>query len=215
MSEPNRLIDALVDDLAPVKPVARLRLHLLSLLGVGTVFALAALAWKGLRPGLAPAVSAFGGYTWLVASLGGGVVLALLGGLALMRPGREQLGAASAWTGVVALASSAALLVFGASGADLSATARFDMLCLQQATLLGLLPCVGLLAFASRGWPSQTRLATASLALAAGALGGLVTHLACSLETAVHLAVGHGASPWLLAALFTLPAERWLRSRQG
>ena len=202
-------IRELARDLAPVKPIPRLRV-------VGAVvlvtWALAFVAdellgGRALRPAADPA---WASPSYLAALLG--IALAALGAtgaaLASAVPGRE--GTARIGLRVTALGLALALAgwilgVSGGAGDHAGESAGAVLSCAGRALALGVVPALLACGFAARAALRRPVLA-AGMALAGGvALGAVAVHASCPSNSPLHQLVAHTLAPVAAAALFTAP----------
>lgn len=205
------LIEALVEDVRPVRPVMSLRS------AVGIVIG----AWGGLlavvlltldRPPGAHALGVDTVYAVSFLGLFGAGIGAALAALAASRPGRDRVERAGARAAAGALL---ATLGLGLVGAFLGAAQTPDVAaaadCFRSGLVLALVPVVLVAALVLRGYPLRpTRVAALAL-LGAGALGGTIVHLACSILEPGHWLAGHASVPLVAAAVGVLPLAGVLR----
>ena len=212
MSTTDRLVDGLLEDLEPVRPVPRLRSAFAIVLATWAALLGSVLWSQATTPGAAQLISeriylvSFVGL--FVAALG-----ATLSTLAGTRPGRgraEILGLAVA---LASLAIAAASCVVGivALGHDVPTPAGADAMCFQKGSLLSLLPGGVILSFLVRGWAEHPIRAAAFGLVAAGALGATIVHLSCDFVGPRHLIIGHMSIPLVLAILGLYPLGVLLR----
>lgn len=213
-----RLIDALAQDLVPVRPIPPLRAGVAAVLGVGLAGALVLVLRTGMRPEL---TAAFASAPF--ASVGVGLLLAALGGvvaaLAASVPGRERearAGTAIAALGVLLAAGGAALLLAlrGALGAGAwpgPVPISGHLGCLARALALGLAPLAVASFYVVRAVPRDARALALTGAAGCAALGALAVHLTCRVEGALHLLAGHALAP--LAGLLVGAPALWLLFR--
>lgn len=208
------LVEALVRDLAPVRPLPRLRVVAGAALGLWVLGALAVLAAFGSRPGWA-VLGAGAGPCAVALGLGLAGFAAVILALARSVPGR---GRAAGIAGIAAgfgllVALGAALLIAVAEPAPAEPAPRIaDVRCLGGALLAALLPGAAVAWFCGRALvhgPVAVALAAATGTAALGALGMLS---GCPFPDPRHLLTGHAAAPVLGAALLTLPVLVALRA---
>lgn len=207
--DPTRdLVRELASDLAPVKPLPRLRFVAAAVLLAWLAIAVVSVALKGLAPTF---------FTTLPRPLGaGGIFLALLAGglggalgaLALAIPGRERLARAGlalcAAGGALALAVAVALVARGLPAAWRLPVAG-DLACVLLALMVGIVPALSLAWFAGRAAPFRPLAIALAAAASAAALGGSVAQACCAVEEPMHLLVGHALAPALGAFVLALP----------
>ncbi len=208
-----RVIQRLAEDLAPVRPVPRLRVALATVLAAWA----AVLAFVLLRDG---ARAELWGSLFSNAAFGGvfvGLALAAIGGaaagLASGVPGREAVvrtGSAAALAGLAA-AAGLCLVFLAAFGASDGSPFSTDGICFRRSAVFAVLPAAGLVAFSVRGWVQRPLRAGAIALLGAVALGSLVAHVSCPFFGARHLLLGHVGAPVALALLGALPLGLTLR----
>jgi hypothetical protein len=209
------LIDDLVRDLAPVRPIPRLRAVALGVAGLWLLAALLVLLVSGTRPGLAALVAG-----WGPAAVSAGLTAAGLGAMiaALARsvPGREgtaALAATAACAGlVVALAAALLFAVTGPAAAEPAPLAA-DAGCLVRALLVALAPAGAVAWFAGRALAHEPLAVALVAATGAAALGGVGVLCGCPFADPRHLLTGHAAAPVLGVVLLTLPVLVALRAR--
>ncbi len=214
MSDPtHELIRELASDLAPVRPLPRLRSAVLTLVGIWLGVAAFTLAWKGVKPEMWGA---------LLLPIGpGGVVLGLLlagaGGLvaslALALPGREAAARAGR-----RLAIAGVLLACLVGGLVLTAGPRgpsaLDAPCLVAALAIALAPALAAAWFAGRAAPFHPLSIALAAATATGALGGAVAQVTCPVHELGHLLWGHAIAPALGLVVLTIPLLIALRASE-
>lgn len=209
----DRLIATLSDDLAPVRPLPRLRsafaivlavwATLLGLVVIGGESAIASGSLMGSRVYLA----SFAGL--LVAALG-----ATASALGAGVPGRERVEFMGAVLAAFGLFSGAAACLFGMQslGTDAHiAPAGLDAMCFEHGALLSLLPAGVILSFLVRGWTAHPVRAALIALLGAGALGGSIVHLSCGFLGPKHVIMGHMSVPIVLGLLGVYPLGVLLR----
>ena len=204
-----RFIEALADDLTPVRPIARLRRIGAGVALVWLVVAAGALAVRGLRAELlsamleSPAVGVI--FVGLVLVAVGGVGA----GLAASVPGREAVVRGSLATGLLGVSLSAVvggyLVLRGGAPLVPAAPISADVSCLSVALLLALPPALGALLFMARAAPYRQVLVCLFAATGSVALGALVVHLSCDCIHPRHLILSHALAPVAGALILTLP----------
>jgi hypothetical protein len=199
----------LVQDLPPVKPIARLRVAA-SLIVAVSVAAVAATGWMtGAWPRLGEA--AFWSDPIRVAVLFGLLIAAagaVVAALASAVPGREAL-ARAGWIS----AGSAAVWSLGcglwavAGGGSQTATSQLagSAGCFAHALVLAIPAALTAGFYLSRGFPPHRLIASGIAAAGAAGLGAVAVHAICSEVGAVHMLVGHCLTPIVAGLLFALP----------
>lgn len=209
----SRLIEELAANLAPVTPLPRLRAAIAGLLAVGTVVVVGVVVGSG---GMTAArLDRAGDSSWLGIAVGL-VLLALggcAGGLASGIPGRNSVakgGAAVAALGfVTALVS--ALVGVGAGESWSAAVSSGAGHCFVSGVTFAIVPVLVGVAIARRAWPLEPRLTAVLVLLGTMALGALAVHLTCPLTNALHMLLGHNATPLVATAIAAPVATLWLR----
>lgn len=213
----DRLVSGLVDDLAPVRPLPRLRSAFSIVLAVWATMLGVVLLTLRHEPG-AHALLANGLY---FASFAGLVVAALggtLSALAAGRPGRTKLEVAGLLVCLAGLLAAAVACLIGMGGLDFGEHASppgLDAMCFREGAFLSILPAGVVLSFLVRGWTARPIRAALAAAIAAGALGASVVHLSCDFLGPRHLLMGHLSVPIVLAALALYPLGVLLRRLRG
>jgi hypothetical protein len=208
------LVDALVRDLAPVRPLPRLRVVATGALLLWALGALAVLAAFGSRPGTA-VLGAGAGASAVALGLGVSGFAAVIAALARSVPGRERdagVAGVAAGVGLLVALGAAVLLAVAAPVAAEPAPRSADLWCLGGALLAALLPGALVAWFCGRALahgPLAVALAAATGAAALGALGMLS---GCPFLDPRHLLTGHAAAPALGAVLLTVPVLLALRA---
>lgn len=208
------LIRELARDLEPVEPIPRLRFAVAALLVLWAAVGALALALLGPRPHLFAALTAWQGAGWVFLGLAMAGVGGLLAALALAVPGRQAAARAGLGLAVLGLAVAGGLggfLLAHAASPGPRAPLAADVHCLAAACLIGLLPALGIVAFAGRAAPFRPRMLAALAAAGAVALGAFVAEAACPYTDPRHVLVAHVLAPAVGAALLTLPLARILR----
>jgi hypothetical protein len=212
---PEQLIDELVREAPPVRPIPRLRT---AMAAVAVAWALAVAAMAALG---APLLTLASGAAWgeprfllVLAGLALVAVGASVAALASAVPGRGRaLGVAGgvATAGLGLAAGGGLWAVWGAAGPGPGDDFLASFACMSEAWLLGLLPVLGICLFLSRGLVRHPGLSLGLAVTGAAALGGVVISLACRLSGGLHLLVGHALAPLLIGMLVALPVGWWLR----
>jgi hypothetical protein len=207
--DPTReLIRDLAGDLAPVRPLPRVRFLAGAVLLLWLAIGVAGVAWKGLAPTfwetLTVPVSAGGIFAGLLVAGIGGVLAAL----ALAIPGRERLARAAFAFGGAGLAIAAGVglaLVARSPLAEWRLPAGHDLPCLITALVVGLVPALALGWFGGRAAPFRPLAIALAAATGAAALGGSVAQATCSAGEPMHLMLGHAIVPAVGAFALALP----------
>ena len=207
------LLDQLVADLAPVKPVPRLWLAVTGPLAAGAAVALTVLLTQGLRSQVWPEFArdvAFFGVLLGLAAIGVGGCTA---GLASAIPGR---GTAVAIAGTAALIGTATAIGVAATMSPWDAAASFSSsaaaACIGWGLIFSLVPVAAGVRLTRRTWAPRPSVTAGLTLLGATALGSLVVHLSCPVLEGRHVLVGHCSTPLLMAALGGVVLGRWMRS---
>lgn len=205
-----RLIDGLVEDLSPVRPIPRLRSAFAVILAVWAALMGVALSSSHARMGESIVEALLHHPIYLASFLGllvaalGGAVSALAAGV----PGRERLevaGLTAAWVGLLAAAIAC---LGGLRAADLQGLgddAQAHAVCFNRGLYLSLLPAGVIFSFLVRGWTAHPLRAASVAVLASGALGVLIVQLGCGWLAPKHLLIGHLSVPIVLIALGFYP----------
>jgi hypothetical protein len=210
------LVQQLVRNLSPVKPIARLRVAAAGVVALW-VAAVVATAWMtGTWP-------RFGDTEfWLdpiaitiLLGLGCVAVAAVVAALASAIPGRERLAQAS---GMGAGLAAIGLIGCGLWAVDGNATESAGSLfagcasCLAHALVLAIPAALAASYYLSRGAPHHRRFASGVAAAGAAGLGALAVHATCSMAGGFHLLLGHCLTPMIAGFVFALPLA-WLIQR--
>jgi hypothetical protein len=202
------LIRVLASDLAPVKPLPRVRFVAAAVLLIWCALGVLGVAWKGLAPTfwqtLAMPVSPGGIFAGLLCAGVGGVLAAL----ALAVPGRERLARAAFALGAAGLAIAAGVgfaLIARSPLVEWRLPGAGDLPCLITALAIGLAPALALGWFGGRAAPFQPLAIALAAAAGAAALGGSVAQATCAADDSMHLMLGHALAPALGAFALTLP----------
>ena len=204
----SELIHALAEDLEPVRPIPRLRTLLVALGLTWAVVAGLAIAVRGLREDwIELALTPFG-TGGLFLALGVVGVGGLVAALALGIPGRESTarsGIAVALVGMAYAAGVGTFLFVQSPVVEWTGNPRGDLTCLGIALAVGLVPALGIAAFAGRA--ATFRPLVLALAAAAGtaALGAAASQAMCPSDDLRHLMFGHLFAPGVGALVLTLP----------
>lgn len=210
-----RLIDGLVDDLEPVKPMIRVRQAFAIVLAVWAAV-LGVVLWAQQHPAGASSFFANGVYLTSFLGLMVAALAATLSALAAAHPGREGLERIALGVSAAGLLGASGVCLVGLMGEGaLTSPPGADAVCLQKGAFLSLLPAGVVLSFLVRGWAGHPLRAALVGLVAAGALGGVTVHLSCDLMGPGHLLRGHMAVPFALALLGTYPAGALIRRLRG
>jgi hypothetical protein len=209
------LLRELPQNLEPVRPIPRLRSVLLVLLGIFLVV-VGVEAWmRGRLPLLVegapwsdpPFLTLLAG---LALTAGGAIVAALAGAV----PGREtaaRAGRALGLAGVLLASGGGLWAVLRAELTEPKLPIVSSLQCLGRASALGLVPALFLCVFLVRAFERRPLLGTGFACVGALALGSVVVHASCPHVGALHVLMGHWASPFALALLLALPLSRLVR----
>ena len=212
----DRLIDGLVDDLEPVKPLPPLRSAFAIVLAVWAAVLGVVLWSQSYPPGanhlLMDRVYFVSFVGLLLSALG-----ATLSSLAGSQPGRDGLETSGLIVSFVGLVVAAGVCVYGIIGLGLDASSPpgADAMCFQKGALLSLLPGGVILSFLVRGWASHPIRAALLGLVAAGAFGASIVHLSCDVLGPAHLMAGHMSVPVALAIVGLYPLGVLLRRLRG
>ncbi len=210
----SQLIRELVTNLAPVRPIPRLRdaASLVALLWL--VSGVGILTLRGLRPDLLQRVATESAFLTIIV----GLALVGLGGamaaLAMGVPGRAhaaRVGLGLGLAGVILAAGMGTFLVLRESGGVVACPFQNDLACISVSSLLALPPALGILVFLSRGSPFRPLLAVLTGATGAVALGALLVHVTCPEASPRHVILSHALAPFIGALLLTLPFRAALK----
>jgi hypothetical protein len=211
------LLRELARDLAPVRPIARLRTVVVAVVGAW----LLVVAVHGLLGGPLPVLD--GTISWrdsafltvfagLVLTAAGAVVTALAGAV----PGREgaaRTGRGLALIGIVLATGGGLWAVVAGGGIGSGLPLASSLRCMSRATALGLLPAAVICAFLARTFDRRPWLGAACAAAGAVSLGALAVHASCTHGGALHVLLGHSFAPFGGALLLALPlgaaVRRW------
>ncbi len=215
------LLRELVQGLAPVRRIPRLRTVVLGALALWLLMLGVQALLGGPRPLTVP-----GGF-WsdprflvvlvgLVLTAGGAMATAVAGAI----PGRQaaqRVGRRLALLGAL-LASGGGLWAVGRAellGPALPMTSSLQ--CMGRASALGVVPALFLCAFLARALERRPATGAAFASLGAFALGALAVHTSCTQDEPMHLLLGHSLTPFAAALLLALPLSWWVRraSRRG
>jgi len=207
------MLEGLVENLEPVKPIPPLRSVFRMLALIFGVAALVNLLWVGRS--LAPLSAWLHPPFWLlliglVVTAGGSMLAALTGAI----PGRERLarmGRGTAWAGAL-MASLGGIL--GLAAAD-PVVARFPLgitvACAWRACALGAVPAAALCVYLARAFERRPGVAAIFACVGAVTLGSGLVHTSCPSRESLHLLLGHWLAPLGLALLLALPFSLLIR----
>jgi hypothetical protein len=184
------LIRELASELAPVRPLPRVRFVAAAVLLAWLAIGVVDVALKGLA-GL------------LLAGVGG-----VLAALALAVPGRERLARAAFALGAAGMAIAAGVgfaLVARSPLAEWRWPVGHDWPCLFTALTVGLVPALALGWFGGRAAPFRPLAIALAAAAGSAALGGSVSQATCAADDPMHLMLGHVIAPAVGAFALTLP----------
>jgi len=217
------LVQQLVGNLSPVKPIARLRVGLSAVVAL-SIAAVVATGWMtGAWPRFGAA--AFWSDRIGVAILFGLTVAAagaVVAALASAVPGREPLARA----GRIG-AGAAVVLTIGcglwavASRHSESAASLFASCanCFAHALALAIPAALAASFYLSRGAPQHRLIASGVAAAGVAGFGAVAVHATCSMASGFHLLFGHCLTPVMAGLLFALPLagliRRWSRTALG
>jgi hypothetical protein len=211
------LVQQLVRNLPPVKPIARLRVAAAGVVALW-VAAVVATGWTtGAWPRLGEAAFWADPIT-LTILLGLGAVAAgaVVAALASAVPGRERLARAGGMgAGIAAIwLIGCGLWAVGGSASE-SAGGLFagSACCLAHALVLAIPAALAASFYLSRGAPQHRLFASGVAAAGAAGLGALAVHTTCSMAGGFHLLLGHCLTPMIAGLVFALPLagliQRW------
>ena len=217
------LVQQLVRNLSPLKPVARLRVAVLVVVALW-VTAVVATSWMtGQWPRFGEA--AFWSDPITVAVLLGLTVTAagaVVAALASAVPGREALaraGRVSAGSAAVGLIGCGLWAVGGSESESAAGLFAGSAGCLAHALVLAIPAALLASFYLSRGAPQHRLVVSGVAAAGVGGLGALAVHATCSVAGGFHLLLGHCLTPIIAGILFALPLagliQRWSRTAFG
>ena len=216
MDATERLIDGLVGDLRPVRPIPRLRSAFAVILAVWAALLGVVLSSSHARMGESIIEALLHHPIYLASFVGllvaalGGAVSALAAGV----PGRERLevaGLTACWVGLLAAAIACLGGLRAADFESLGDHAQAHAVCFNRGLYLSLLPAGVIFGFLMRGWTAHPLRAASVALLASGALGVLIVQLGCDWLEPRHLLLGHLSVPLVLIALGFYPLGVALR----
>jgi hypothetical protein len=209
------LVQQLVHNLPPVKPIARLRVAAAGVVALW-VAAVVAMGWMtGAWPRIGEV--AFWSDPITVAillGLTGAAAGAVVAALASAVPGRESLARAGricAGTAVVWSISCGLWAVVGGESETAASLFAGSASCLVHALVLSVPAALAASFYLSRGAPQHRLIASGVAAAGAAGLGALAVHATCSVASGFHLLLGHCLTPVIAGLLFALPLAGLIR----
>jgi len=216
MGTTERLVEGLVEDLSPVRPIPRLRSAFAVILAVWAALMGIVLGSSQARMGESVVEALLHNPIYLASFFGllvaalGGAVSALAAGV----PGRERLemaGLTAAWIGLLAAAIACLGGLRAAELEGLREQTQAHSVCFREGIYLSLLPAGVIFSFLVRGWTAHPLRAAGVALLASGAFGVAIVHLGCEWLAPKHLLLGHLSVPIVLTALGLYPLAVILR----
>lgn len=216
----DRLVSELVQDARPVRLVGPLRAELAAVAAVALGISVAVVATLGLRPAGLAGAPGDPSFVLVAVGLATSGCGALLGALALGRPGLERAASLAALAAVTVLALCAGAAAFGLARGGIGDGSIWggaeELPCMLFSVALALPVALFATYRVSRAAPlHRWRTALFAGAGAAG-LGTLSAHLTCRTPGAWHTVVTHALTPLLgglvLALLLYLLLRRWARA---
>lgn len=207
------VLEGLVQNLEPVRPIPQLRSLFLLLALIFGVSLVLNLLWVGLS--ITP-LSAWLHVPFLVLLIGlvvtaGGSMLAAVSGAIPGREGLARTGRRMAWAGAL-MASLGGIL--GLAGAD-SVAAQFPLsitvACAWRASALGAVPAAVLCVYLARAFERRPGVGAIFACVGAVAMGSGLVHASCPAREPLHLLLGHWVAPVGLALLLALPFSLLIR----
>jgi len=206
----------LAHDLAPVKPIPRLRVAAAAILALWLAAEVTTASLTGRWPHLREAAFwsspvAIGILLGLGLAAAGALVAALAGAV----PGRERLarfGWSTAGAACIALIGCGCWAIGAGereAGAGLVAGSAS---CVAHALVLAVPAALAASVYLSRGAPHHRWISAGAAAAGAAGLGALAVHATCRDASGFHLLLGHCLTPLLAGLLFALPLA-WLSAR--
>jgi hypothetical protein len=211
------LVQQLVRNLPPVKPIARLRVAATGIVALW-VAAVVATGWlTDTWPRLGEA--AFWSDPITVTILLGLAIVAagaVVAALADAVPGREPLaraGRIGAGAAAVGLIGCGLWAVGGDASESSAGLFAGSANCLGHALVLAIPAALAASFYLSRGAPQQRTIASGVAAAGAAGLGALAVHATCDVAGGFHLLLGHCLTPMIGGLVFALPLagliQRW------
>ena len=207
------LIDQLVDDLAPVKPVPPLWQSVTAILAAGAVVAVTVSLTPGLRRGVWQDMAGDAGYLGVLLGLAVIGVAGCAAGLASAIPGRRTtvaISGAVVLVGITLAVAASTVLSTWSAAVSRSSTA-VDVECIGWALVFSVVPIGVGLGLTRHTWAARPALTAGLTLLGASALGAGVVHLCCPLLDGRHLLLAHCSTPFLVAALGGVTLAGWMR----
>jgi hypothetical protein len=207
------LIDQLVDDLAPVKPVPPLWQSVAAILAAGAVVAVTVLLTPGMRLGVWQDMAGDAGYLGVLLGLAVIGVAGCAAGLASAIPGRRTtvaISGAVVLVGITLAVAASTVLSTWSAAVSRSSTA-VDVECIGWALVFSVVPIGVGLGLTRHTWAARPALTAGLTLLGASALGAGVVHLCCPLLDGRHLLLAHCSTPFLVAALGGVTLAGWMR----
>ncbi len=208
MRESEELVRELARDLEPVQPLPPLRFVVAGLLGLWGLVAAVGVVVLGSRPDLAEAWLGRGGVAFVFGGLGLAGVAGLVAAVGLGVPGREglvRLGVLAAGIGMALAAAAGSVLLFESPMPWTGSGWTADLTCLAVAVAVGVLPAVGVVAFAGRAAPFRPLVLVVAAAASAAALGTVAAQASCPMADLRHLLTGHVLAPAAGALVLSTP----------
>lgn len=204
----DELVQELVADLEPVRPIPALGTAVAGVVGIWLAVAVLGLSLKGLRPDGLGSFMVLLGPGGIFAGLGmmgaGGIVA----GIALGIPGREGTARLAVLFSMLGLGLGAGVgtyLFVQSPSAGMQGDGMTDLTCLLVACGVALLPSVGVAILAGRAAPFRPLVLVIAAAAGAAALGAVTAQAICPYDGLRHLMLGHLLAPAAGALLLSLP----------
>jgi hypothetical protein len=203
------LVQQLVQNLAPVKPIARLRVAASAVVALW-LFSVVSMGWvTDWWPRLSDA--AFWSSPVTVAVLIGLAVAAagaIVAAMASAIPGRESLarvGSMSAGVAAVWVVACGLWAVAGGERLPIAGELAGSVDCVFHALALALPAALAVAYYLSCGALQHRLIGSGIAAAGAAGLGAVAVHASCDLAGGLHLLLGHCLTPILSGLLFALP----------
>ena len=209
------MLEGLVQNLEPVRPIPPLRSLFLTLALIFGVAVVLNLLWVGFS--FTPH-SAWRQAPFLVLLIGlvvtaAGSMLAAVSGAIPGREGLARRGRRTACAGAL-MASLGGIL--GLAGAD-NVVAPFPLsitvACAWRASALGAVPAAALCIYLARAFERRPGVGAVFACVGAVTMGSGLVHASCPSREALHLLLGHWIAPLGLALLLALPFSLLIRQR--
>lgn len=209
------LVQQLVGNLSPMKPIARLRVAASAVVALWFAAVVATDWMTGTWPRIGEAAFWSDPITvmillGLMVAAAGAVVAALASAV----PGREPLARAgwvSAGTAAVWLIGCGLWAVVGGESEPAASSFAGSASCLAHALLLAIPAALATSFYLSRGAPQHRLIASGVAAAGAASLGAVAVHATCSVTGGFHLLVGHCLTPIIAGLLLALPLAGLIR----